>query len=216
MTLALALAFALAVPAFAAQPKTITDTQHGVTITLNGYLRSELVNVNPDAETPATLHVVADGSTVEIKAMDGFKYALTDEDWEAFETYVYEHTDGSFDSIADSGFAWNSSDAYQYYIADEYKLGPAQTEQPPVPAQPNVKPTRGQSVALNDGSGQFAYTIKAGDTLSGLAHYYYGNMNVYKLIYGLNKDTIKSPNLIYVGQTIILPSYPAATAYSAK
>lgn len=142
MTLALALAFALAVPAFAAQPKTITDTQHGVTITLNGYLRSELVNVNPDAETPATLHVVADGSTVEIKAMDGFKYALTDEDWEAFETYVYEHTDGSFDSIADSGFAWNSSDAYQYYIADEYKLGPAQTEQPPraCPAQREARP----------------------------------------------------------------------------
>lgn len=71
-------------------------------------------------------------------------------------------------------------------------------------------------MALNDGSGQFAYTIKAGDTLSGLARYYYGNMNVYKLIYGLNKDTIKNPNLIYVGQTIILPSYPAATAYSAK
>lgn len=260
MILALALASALSVPAFAAQPKTITNTERGITVTMNGYLRTELVNFYPGEEdsTPITLHVVADGSTVEIKAMDGFQYALTDEDRETFETYMYDH---DF-SAEGSGFAWGYSAFCKYDIADnsfgfgrdapfpldgpetytagpsdtyifinsnygtswicesdfakiatEYKLGPAQPEQPSTPAN---KPAPGVSVALNDGSGQFAYTIKYGDTLSGLAHYYYGNMNVYKLIYELNKDTIKNPNMIYAGQTIILPSYPAAAAYPAK
>lgn len=84
------------------------------------------------------------------------------------------------------------------------------------PADPGVKPAPGVSVPLNDGSGEFAYTVKSGDTLGRIAAYYYGNVNVYKLIYERNKDTLKSPNAIYAGQTIILPSYAAVAQGVAK
>lgn len=87
---------------------------------------------------------------------------------------------------------------------------------PAKPAAPGVKPAPGVSVPLNDGSGEFAYTVKSGDTLGRIAAYYYGNVNVYKLIYERNKDTLKSPNLIYAGQTIILPSYAAVAQGVAK
>lgn len=90
------------------------------------------------------------------------------------------------------------------------------TTQPTKPADPGVKPAPGVSVQLNDGSGEFAYTVKSGDTLGRIAAYYYGNVNVYKLIYERNKDTLKSPNMIYAGQTIILPSYAAVAQGVAK
>lgn len=95
--------------------------------------------------------------------------------------------------------------------------------QPSVPAQPEQKPSTpaankpapGVSVSLNDGSGEFIYTIKSGDTLSGIAAYYYGDADVYKLIFERNKDVLKSASAVYAGQAIILPSYAAVAAFQA-
>ena len=82
--------------------------------------------------------------------------------------------------------------------------------------QPAVaKPAPGVSVPLNDGSGEFLYTVRSGDSLSRIAAYYYGDANVYKLIYARNKDTLPNANMIYAGQTIILPSYAAVAAFKA-
>lgn len=99
--------------------------------------------------------------------------------------------------------------------ADMYTVLSGAT-QPAKPAAPGVKPAPGVSVPLNDGSGEFAYTVKSGDTLSRIAAYYYGNVNVYNLIYERNKDALKSPGMIYAGQTIILPSYAAVAQGVAK
>ena len=49
------------------------------------------------------------------------------------------------------------------------------------------------------------YTVKKGDTLWGIAKKYLGNGAKYTLIYNANKDKIKNPNLIYVGQTLTIP-----------
>lgn len=49
------------------------------------------------------------------------------------------------------------------------------------------------------------YTVKKGDTLWGIAKKYYGNGAKYTQIYNANKDRIKNPNLIYIGQVFTIP-----------
>ena len=50
------------------------------------------------------------------------------------------------------------------------------------------------------------YTVKKGDCLWNIAKKFYGNGAKYTKIYNANKDKIKNPNLIYVGQVLIIPS----------
>lgn len=50
-----------------------------------------------------------------------------------------------------------------------------------------------------------SYTVKSGDTLSKIAQREYGNAGDWRKIYEANKDTIKNPDLIYPGQTFIIP-----------
>lgn len=50
------------------------------------------------------------------------------------------------------------------------------------------------------------YPVEKGDTLWGIAKKFYGNGSKYTKIYEANKDKIKNPNLIYVGQVLTIPS----------
>ena len=49
------------------------------------------------------------------------------------------------------------------------------------------------------------YTVKKGDSLWKIAKQFYGNGAEYTKIYNANKDKIKNPNLIYVGQVLTIP-----------
>jgi len=49
------------------------------------------------------------------------------------------------------------------------------------------------------------YTVKSGDTLSKLAKGHLGDAKRYMEIFDLNKDLLKDPNLIKVGQVLKLP-----------
>jgi nucleoid-associated protein YgaU len=49
------------------------------------------------------------------------------------------------------------------------------------------------------------YTIVSGDTLSGLAKKFYGKAGEYPRIFEANREVIKDPDLIYVGQKIRIP-----------
>lgn len=49
------------------------------------------------------------------------------------------------------------------------------------------------------------YVVKKGDTLSKIAHKQLGKASRWKYIYELNKDRIKDPNKLKVGQKIIIP-----------
>lgn len=49
------------------------------------------------------------------------------------------------------------------------------------------------------------YTVKKGDCLWNIAKKYLGSGAKYMQIFNLNKDKIKNPNLIYVGQVLALP-----------
>lgn len=50
------------------------------------------------------------------------------------------------------------------------------------------------------------YTVKRGDCLWNIAKKFYGNGSKYTVIYNANRDKIKNPNLIYVGQVLTIPS----------
>lgn len=49
------------------------------------------------------------------------------------------------------------------------------------------------------------YTIVSGDTLSGIAKKYLGNANDYPKIFEANREVIKDPDKIFVGQKIRIP-----------
>lgn len=49
------------------------------------------------------------------------------------------------------------------------------------------------------------YTVQKGDTLSALAKKYYKNAGAYMDIFNANKDQLKNPDMIQVGQTLKIP-----------
>src|SRR4026209_1200291 len=49
------------------------------------------------------------------------------------------------------------------------------------------------------------YTVKAGDTLSGIAKEHLGSANAYMKIFELNKDQLTDPDKIKPGQVLHLP-----------
>ncbi len=52
------------------------------------------------------------------------------------------------------------------------------------------------------------YTVKSGDTLSGIAQKILGDASLWPKIYDDNKDVIgKNPNLIFPGQVLIINSH---------
>jgi nucleoid-associated protein YgaU len=51
-----------------------------------------------------------------------------------------------------------------------------------------------------------SYVVKAGDTLSHLAEWFYGSALKWGRIYEANRKVIINPDYIYVGQQIIVPA----------
>ncbi len=49
------------------------------------------------------------------------------------------------------------------------------------------------------------HEVKSGDTLSKIAQHYYGDASLYPKIFEANKDVLKDPNLIRVGQKLRIP-----------
>jgi LysM repeat protein len=50
------------------------------------------------------------------------------------------------------------------------------------------------------------YTVQGGDTLSKIAKQLLGNAQAYMKIFDINKDVLKNPDMIRVGQKIKLPN----------
>jgi len=49
------------------------------------------------------------------------------------------------------------------------------------------------------------HEVVAGDTLSKIALKYYGDASLYMKIFEANKDSLKDPNMIRVGQKLRIP-----------
>ena len=54
--------------------------------------------------------------------------------------------------------------------------------------------------------GMQTYTVKSGDTLSKIAQQYYGDSGQYMRIFEANRDKLKDPDKIQVGQQLTIPS----------
>lgn len=76
------------------------------------------------------------------------------------------------------------------------KAAPAAAE--PAAAAPAAE------AAADEEPGEY-YTIKSGDTLSGIAKKHLGNAMAYKKIFEANREVIKDPDKIYPGQKIFIP-----------
>lgn len=73
-------------------------------------------------------------------------------------------------------------------------VGPA-----PAAAKPNLP---GPAAAAAE---EQVHLVVAGDTLSALAQKYYGKASLYMKIFEANKDILKDPNLIKIGQKLRIP-----------
>lgn len=68
-----------------------------------------------------------------------------------------------------------------------------------VPASVDVPTTPGTSTSAR------TYTVKPGDTLSGIAKEHLGSAGAYMKIFELNKDQLSDPDKIQPGQVLRLP-----------
>ena len=55
------------------------------------------------------------------------------------------------------------------------------------------------------------YTVRTGDTLSGIAQQFYGHASDWQWLYHINRAKISDPNLIYTGQVFSAPADPPAS-----
>ncbi|HYE66576.1 MAG TPA: LysM peptidoglycan-binding domain-containing protein [Pyrinomonadaceae bacterium] len=70
----------------------------------------------------------------------------------------------------------------------------------------NVDQSRAQGAAVGGGGqGGQTYTVKAGDTLSKISRQFYGDPNEYMRIFYANRDKLKDPDKIQVGQQLTIP-----------
>ena len=61
-----------------------------------------------------------------------------------------------------------------------------------------------------------SYTVRTGDTLSGIAQRFYGHAGDWPYLYRVNRGTVSDPNLIYTGEVLRVPTHPPASALASS
>lgn len=62
-----------------------------------------------------------------------------------------------------------------------------------------------EGAAGGAGKTERTYVVQSGDTLSKIAKQYYGDANKYMDIFNANTDKLSDPDIIQVGQELIIP-----------
>ena len=75
-----------------------------------------------------------------------------------------------------------------------------------ITADITVDSSRAQGAAVGGVSSGQTYTVKPGDTLSKISKELYGNSNEYMSIFYANRDKLKDPDKIQVGQQLTIPA----------
>ena len=76
------------------------------------------------------------------------------------------------------------------------------------PAQHSV--VAGAALTAKTTAASRTYTVRPGDTLSGISRRVYGRADAWPVLYRANRSVISSPSLIYPGQKLAVPAHPAA------
>ncbi|HEX8072622.1 MAG TPA: LysM peptidoglycan-binding domain-containing protein [Pyrinomonadaceae bacterium] len=69
----------------------------------------------------------------------------------------------------------------------------------------SVDESRAQAAAVGGGGGGQTYTVKSGDTLSKISKQHYGDANEYMRIFYANRDKLRDPDHIQIGQELTIP-----------
>ncbi len=71
----------------------------------------------------------------------------------------------------------------------------------------SVDTSRAMGAAAGGGAAQSGetYTVKSGDTLSKISKQYYGDPNEYMRIFYANRDKLRDPDKIQIGQQLTIP-----------
>ena len=96
------------------------------------------------------------------------------------------------------------SDEAKSKFWDQVKLvSPTQDD---ITADINVDSSRAVGVAVGGASAGDTYTVKSGDTLSKISKELYGSSHEYMRIFYANRETLKDPDKIQVGQQLTIPA----------
>jgi LysM repeat protein len=90
-------------------------------------------------------------------------------------------------------------------LADLVKKYPITQPTPMPPAPPQPKPAPKPEPKPDPKNPGGTYTVKPGDSLSGIAGRVLGNSNRWREIFELNRDRLSDPNKIFPGQVLKLP-----------
>ena len=95
-----------------------------------------------------------------------------------------DYQDPSTSYYAPDGSSGSSNDGFSYYDGSQ-------------------APTTAAPAALTGGT---THTVVKGDSLYSLARAYYnGDMSKWKVIYEANRDRISNPDVLKIGQQIVIP-----------
>ncbi len=133
-----------------------------------------------------TLRDLGDGFAMFDGAVNVLDYVM--EDYMVLAEYVKSFPNGLVTGYAAPQGRITVLDA----AADQPALAP---DPEPAPIQPAPAPQPDSPL----------YTVLGGDTLWGIAQKHYGMGTLWEAIYNANRDTVKNPNLIYIGQQLIIP-----------
>jgi LysM repeat protein len=61
-----------------------------------------------------------------------------------------------------------------------------------------------------------SYTVRTGDTLSGIAQRFYRHAGDWPYLYRINRGTVSDPNLIYTGEVLRVPTDPPASVLTGS
>ena len=75
--------------------------------------------------------------------------------------------------------------------------------------------TSATAAAARTGTGR-SYTVRTGDTLSGIAQRFYGHAGDWPYLYRINRGTVSDPNLIYTGEVLRVPTDPPASVLTGS
>jgi nucleoid-associated protein YgaU len=98
------------------------------------------------------------------------------------------------------------SEAAKNAVWDQIKLVDAAYEND-ITADITVDASRAVGAAAGGGQGSAnqTYEVKSGDNLSKISKQFYGDPNEYMRIFYANRDKLRDPDLIQIGQKLIIP-----------